>query len=197
MDPIKSLTLTVSAGLLPKFFLLLEEGFTQDSAVGCSLRDFICGSLGLDREYLADSVQTIFLDHNPVDNIDTALIRENSTVALSAAMPGLAGATLRKGGKFAAMRDQISCRMGTASASDQRTKVTVKLFNVMAKELGEDLYQKGLWIRSSSLKWFFRKYLQSILPGIKRALTDEGEIDPHRFTDLPWDKVVFLKLLAD
>src|SRR4030042_1232647 len=114
MDPIKHLTLTVSAGQLPKFFQMLEQGFIVESAVGCSLRDFICGRLGLDGQYLENRVQTIFLDHNPVDNLDTARIREGSTVALSAAMPGLAGATLRKGGRFAVMRNQISCHTGAA-----------------------------------------------------------------------------------
>jgi len=197
MNPINNLSLTVSAEQLPKFFQLLEQGFILESTVGCGLRDFICEGLGLDGEYLENKVQTIFLDHNPVDNLDTALIREGSTVALSAAMPGLAGATLRRGGQFAAMRNQISCRTGTACESDQKTKVTVKFFNVIAKDLGEIFFRKGVWIQESSLLWFFNKYLQSTLSGTIKALIDNREIDSHKLAEMPWEEVIFLKLFID
>ncbi|MDF1591506.1 MAG: hypothetical protein P1P89_08345 [Desulfobacterales bacterium] len=193
MNPINNLSLTVSAELLPKFFQLLEQGFLVETSVGCSLRDFICGGLGLDGQYLADRVQTIFLDHNPVDDIDTALIQENSTVALSAAMPGLAGATLRKGGRFAAMRNQITCRTGTACESDQRTKVTVKFFNVIAKDLGGNLLNKGIRIQDSNFIWFANKHTEAFQAHIRSARLDGKTIDPHTLASIPRQGDLFLQ----
>lgn len=196
MDQISNLTLTVSTGQLPKFFQLLEQGFLLESPVGCSLRDFICGGLGLDGQYLADRVQTIFLDHNPVDDIDTALIREDSTVALSAAMPGLAGATLRKGGQFAAMRNQISCQTGTACKSDQQTMVTVKYFNAVAKDLGEDQLKNGIRIQDSNFIWFVDKHIQALQTHIRSVRLDGKTIDPHTLASIPWQGELFLQVAA-
>jgi len=194
MYPINNLALTVSAELLPKFFQLLEQGFILESSVGCSLRDFICGRLGLEGQYLADRVQTIFLDHNPVDDIDTALIRENSAVALSAAMPGLAGATLRKGGRFAVMRNQISCRTGTACESDQRTQVTVKFFNVIAKDLGENLLKNGIRIQESNFIWFVDKHIEVLQTHITSVRFDGKTIDPQKLASIPRQGELFLQV---
>jgi hypothetical protein len=190
------LKLTISSKILPKFFQLLEQGFILESAAGCSLRDFICEQLGLDGEYLENSVQTIFLDHNPVDNIDTALIRECSTVALSAAMPGLAGATLRKGGQFAVMRNQISCHTGTACKSDQQTKVTVKFFNAVAKELGQNLLKKGIRIQDANFIWFANKHIEALQAHIRSAQLDGKKIDPHTLASIPWQGELFLQVTA-
>lgn len=194
MNPVHNLTLTVSAELLSKFFQLLEQGFILESAVGCSLRDFICGKLGLDEEYLADRIQTIFLDHNPVDNLDTALIREGSTVALSAAMPGLAGATLRKGGRFAVMRNQISCRTGTACESDQRTNVTVKFFNAVADDLGESQLKNGIRIQDSNFIWFVNKHIKALQAHITSVRFDGKTIDPQKLASIPRQGELFLQV---
>jgi hypothetical protein len=193
MNQINNLTLTISAEQLSKFFQLLEQGFLLDSSVGCSLRDFICERLGVDGQYLENRVQTIFLDHNPVDNLDTALIREGSTVALSAAMPGLAGATLRKGGRFAVMRNQISCQTGRACESDQQTKVTVKFFNAVAKDLGESQLKKGIRIPGSNFIWFVDKRIEALQAHIKSVRLDGKTIDSHKLDSIPWQGELFLR----
>ena len=188
------LTMRVSTEKLIKFFQLLELGFRIESAVGCSLREFICERLGLDGRYLENRVQTIFLDHNPVDNLDTALIREGSSVALSAAMPGLAGATLRKGGRFAAMRNRISCQTGTACKSDQQTMVTVKLFNVVAKDLGENLFKNGIRIQGANFNWFVNKQIESLQAHIRSIRLDGEPIDANRLASIPREGDLFLQV---
>ena len=65
-------------------------------------------TLGLSPEYVDKRIQTLFLNGKAIDNPDTALLKEDSTLALSAAMPGLLGATLRKGSYYARMRNEIS-----------------------------------------------------------------------------------------
>lgn len=194
MNNFNTLTLTVSNKLLVMFFQLLEQGFIMESSVGCSARDFICGQLGMERQYLEERVQTIFLDHNPVDNLDSAVIREESILALSAAMPGLAGATLRKGGRFAALRNQISYESGAACGPGQKTKVTVKLFNVVAKELGEILFQRGIRIKSSNFVWLVEKHIDGRRAHIKSTVLDGKTIDPQRLVSISWQEELFLKV---
>ena len=193
MNQNNNLTLTISAEQLSKFFQLLEQGFLLESAVGCSLRDFICGQLGVDGQYLENRVQTIFLDHNPVDNLETALVREGSTVALSAAMPGLAGATLRKGGRFAVMRNQISCDSATDCRSGGQTNVTVKFFNMIAKELGENQLKNGIRIPGSNFIWFVDKHIEELQTHIRSVQLDGKTIDSHKLATIPWQGELFLR----
>lgn len=171
-DPIRKIDLSVTEELLPKFFQLLEQGFILETVVGGSLRDFLCGRVGIDAQYLENRVQTIFLDHNPVDDPDSAVIRAGSNVALSAAMPGLVGATLRKAGRFAAMRNQISRRTEAARTSDQRTLVTVKFFNMVARDLGEKRLREGVRIPGSNFAWFVEKYGQVLQAHLRSARLD-------------------------
>jgi len=55
-----------------------------------------------------EKISTIFLDGKAVDSPETALLREGSTLALSSAMPGLAGAILRRDGPYASLRSSIT-----------------------------------------------------------------------------------------
>lgn len=185
MSLINKITLIISTKKLIKFFQLLEQGFLVESSVGCPLRDFICGRLGLEEEYLRNRVQTIFLDHDPVDNLDTARIRAGSTLALSAAMPGLAGATLRKGGRFAVMRKQISCDGAADSESGEQTNVTVKFFNTVAEELGKNRLKNGIRIQCASFIQFLDRHGQELQPHIRSARLDGKAIEAHTLASLP------------
>jgi len=59
--------------------------------VGLSVKKVLCEQWGISPEYLDKRVKTIFLNGNAVDDIDKAILQDGSTLALSAAMPGLAG----------------------------------------------------------------------------------------------------------
>ena len=150
----------VEASRVPSFFQLLAQGFLLQVQVGCSLRDLLCRQLGLSEDYVDQRIQTIFLDGKAVDDVDGAVVRQNSTLALSAAMPGLAGATLRRGGAYKTMRSQISHITTGQEALLQDGTLTLKLFNLVAGELGSGFLKQGVWIGGKALKTFFRK-----LPG--------------------------------
>jgi len=196
MNKISKIAITVSTDKLIKFFQLLELGFRVEADVGCSLREFICVRLGLDGRYLENRIQTIFLNHNPIDNPDTALICEGSSIALSAAMPGLAGATLRKGGRFAVMRNRISCQTGTSSKSDQQTMVTVKLFNAVAEDLGENLLKKGIRVQDSNFNWFADKHIPALQAHIRSISLDGKPIDANRLASIPRQGDLFLQVFT-
>lgn len=189
------ITLTTPEGM-EGFSQLLEQGFFLRAPLGCSVRNFICRHLDLNQRYLEERIQTIFLDHNPVDNIDTAVIRENSILALSAAMPGLAGATLRKGGRFAALRNQISCKMTDECPAEEMTTVSVKFFNLVAKEQGPAYLNCGIRIKGSTLKWFLDKYLDRLLPGIQSLQLDGNEIVSNTLAGIEWRAEVMVRIVS-
>ena len=118
--------------------------------MGCSIREFLCGQLGLDSTDLDDVVQTLFLDGKPVDDVDTAIVKDGSTLALSAAMPGLVGATMRKGGHYASFRHNISqgIKRNKVSEDNRNGRIKLKLFNHMIKELGPHFLARGMILTS-------------------------------------------------
>lgn len=56
------------------------------------------GVLGLPHFYVEERIQTLLLNGLAVDDPDTAVLESGARLALSAAMPGVLGATLRRGG---------------------------------------------------------------------------------------------------
>lgn len=131
-----------------------------ETMVGCSVKEFLCDQLGLSPEYVEERIQTIFLDGKPVDNTDKTMVKEGSTLALSAAMPGLLGATLRKGGYYATIRSQISYRENPCTNQPYPGRVLgrvhVKLFNLLLPELGPAFLERGIWINGNDVKEFLK-----------------------------------------
>ena len=151
------LTLTVTPGGISRFLPLLGQGFTVKRPAGASVEDFLCRGCGIAEDYLRDRVQTVFLNGKAIDDLAAAVVSDGSTIALSAAMPGLAGAVLRKGGAYAAMRRQISHTSPSGSPAGGPVSVNIKLFNLVARELGPGFLEKGVLIRGADLRDFFRR----------------------------------------
>jgi hypothetical protein len=139
-----SLRLCLDKKLFPLFTPLLQRGVRVEVRVGGPLRTLLEDQFGLNPEYLKERIKTVFLDGKPVDDWDTALVHDGSVLALSAAMPGLAGATLRRGGFFAGMRSQITHRDKESPISPEEGWVMVKLFNLLIPELGPLFLQRGI-----------------------------------------------------
>jgi hypothetical protein len=106
---------------------------------------FLTEELRLDPRFVAERITTVFLDGQVVDRLDDAVLHDGALLALSGAMPGLVGATLRRGGAYAAMRSEITHRPGAASGQGPREPlVRVKLFNLLIAELGPALLARGV-----------------------------------------------------
>src|SRR5512136_2874718 len=73
---------------LPGFYQILQAGFMVKALVGCSTKSFLTQQLGISPEYIAERIQSIFLEGRPVDDLDSAMIHDGSHLSLSAAMPG-------------------------------------------------------------------------------------------------------------
>jgi hypothetical protein len=185
--PLKRLSLRVTEDLLPRFCLLLGGGFTIDARCGCSIRDLLCSELGVPADYLEGRIQTIFLNGRVVDDPAAATVPAGSTIALSAAMPGVAGAMLRKRSPYAAMRRPISHPHRDADRpADRRGPVVIKLFNMVRDELGPALLGRGIQIPGRALNRLFRARSDAFLSGILSARIDDNAISPERLLATNW-----------
>jgi len=145
------LTIVVSEKFIHTFLGFLRAGFTADVTVGCSLQDLLSNQLGVDANYLRDRVQTIFLNNSPVDDIAGTKVDDGATISLSAAMPGLNGAVMRKGGILASLRQSITHHQDDECRAPQQGKIVLKLFNLIAKEIGPDFLAKGIMVKGRAL----------------------------------------------
>jgi hypothetical protein len=187
--------MTVEAALLPGFTPLLQEGVGVITRTGIPLRDFVCRVLGLSPEYLETRIQTLFLNGRAVDDVDAAFVQNGSIVALSAAMPGLLGATLRKGSHYAAMRGEISYREEARRSTREEGIVSVKLFNLLVKEVGPILLKNGIWVQGEDLLDFFRKRPSRFWTGCEKVKLDGKDLDPSELLRMKWgEMLVFLQV---
>lgn len=183
-----TLHLTVDKDCLPVFFQLLGQGFRIEAQVGCTVRELLNGQLGLSDDYLDQKIQTLFLDGKAVDDMDAALVSQGSILALSAAMPGLAGATLRRGGAYAAMRRQISHQKPKTDRQIKDGKVTLKLFNLVARDLGPIFLKQGILIRVKTLQTFFSKAFERLRDGCRFAEMDGYPLQIQNLNPIEWAK---------
>ncbi len=165
----------------PKGLLhLLESGVRQEVRVGGTLAQLLCDQIGIPRDYLDDRIQTLFLNAKAVDNADTARVTDGAVIALSAAMPGLVGATLRKGGTFSGLRAAISQEEATGAEELTLGTITLKLFNLVAREMGLDLLARGVVFPGRRLADFFA----TAAPADLQIHLGEGSLDCRKAVDL-------------
>ena len=145
------------ASLLP----LLGGGFGLHTEVDLALSEWFGRQPGLSANYLRDRVQTIFLNGRAVDDADRAVVRDGATLALSAAMPGLVGATFRKGGRYAALRSAISYEGRNLRDGAGTGLLTLKLFNMVAAEIGPLFLARGVRVAGADLADFMQTLPQT------------------------------------
>jgi hypothetical protein len=126
------------------FYRLLSKGFRIPFHPGCSIKDLLCKQLGIQDAYATERIQTIFLNGKAVDDIKKAIVSDESTLALSAAMPGLAGAVFRSGGRYSAMRESISYSSDEKGSYTESGSLELKLFNLVAREIGDVFLHRGI-----------------------------------------------------
>ncbi len=161
----------VEGALVSGFFLLLQRGVTIGGHVGCSVNAFLSKEVGVGPDTL-EKIQSVFLDGSPVDDLDSAILKDKATLALSAAMPGLVGATLRRGGAYSSFRSTITYHeTGPAQVSGEGF-VHVKLFNLLMAELGPGLLRKGVYVSSSDLAEFVSGQPADFWKGCKQVLVN-------------------------
>jgi hypothetical protein len=149
---IANLELDPAAFDLQVFTPLLQGGVVMRLAQGIAVGGFLGLTLGLAADFVEQNISTIFLNGKPVDSLE-ARLRPGDTLALSAAMPGLVGATLRRGGAVATLRSNISHREEEPLEEEALEGfILVKLFNTLIAALGPLLLKRGVLVRRDILK---------------------------------------------
>ena len=184
--PTSKLTLIIDASKIFRFFPLLEKGFIVKAEVGCSIKMFLCNNLDLTPDYVDGQIKTIFLDGKAVDDLDSAIIRDGSTLALSAAMPGLVGATLRRGGYLAPLRNEITHKREEGIASPSKGTISLKLFNAILKDLGQPFLLGGICVRCDDLINLCQRLSEDFWTSCKAFYLDNNQMDPDDFLGMKW-----------
>jgi len=180
-----NLLFVVEKPLVSHFFLLLQQGVMIRCRINCSIAAFLREELGADTETI-EKIQSIILDGKPVDDLEAALIKDGSILALSAAMPGLVGATLRRGGTYSSFRSAITYHETGETAARGEGCVRIKLFNLLMAELGPDLLHRGVFLESADFLNFTAGLSQDFWQGCRRITLDNRPLDARQLLDAAW-----------
>ena len=180
---ITSVTLGVNAEALAKFTTLLQGGFLLDVPQKTSIGELLVSLPGFSKDYIAQRVQTIFLGGLPADDLDQQLLGIDAVLAISAAMPGLAGAIFRKNGIHASLRTTAEKVPLKSAQADVPIKIRLKLFNMIAVEKGEEILANGCMISASSLKNFL-SYRHTLSSHIRERKIDGQNQTLHELFSL-------------
>ncbi len=192
------LSLLVKAELVPIFFQLLGHGFKVNVQTGCSVKELLCNQLGIDEDYLSERIQTIFLNARVVDDVKSAIVTEGSVLALSGAMPGLVGAILRSGGMYAGMRSQISHEENMTTSQLKDAIITLKLLNLVVKELGPTFLQNGILLKGEALQEFIESRLEDLKIKCVSAELEGKSVAIDHLQDITWKAdQVFLQVISN
>ncbi len=182
-----TLCLELEKSNFSSFFPLLQKGFIVKAQVGGSIKDLLCEQFKVEANYLDERIKTIFLNGKPVDDVETAAVGDGSAIALSAAMPGLVGATFRRGGALAAFRSSITYQAeGAFVDTSEQGMVTIKLFNMVVSELGPLFLKEGIWVKKEDVKDCLKDRADSLRSFIRHAEKDGQKIAQDQLTSLNW-----------
>lgn len=193
--PPRHIQLAVAADKFPLFFGLLRSGFSVDLTVGCSLEHMLCDQLEIAPDYLRDRAQTVFLNSSPVDDLASASVPDKAVISLSAAMPGLNGAIMRRGGPLSEMRRSISLKPDQVWNQASPGRITLKLFNLVAKELGPQFLTRGVVVSSKALGELLMQQPPSFWQRVQSAAIDGSACEADQLNLHEWpEQEVLLKL---
>ncbi|MCF6245963.1 MAG: hypothetical protein L3J69_01250 [Desulfobacula sp.] len=160
------------------FFSILQQGFMVSATVGCSLKSLICDQWGVTPDYLSGRISTIFLNNQPVDDVESAIVNDGAILALSGAMPGLVGATFRKGGVLSIFRSSITHENIKVDIDlPAKGTITLKLFNLLVSEMGPAFLERGFWITAGVLYDFVDTKKTNLLSVLKSVSVNGNEIE--------------------
>lgn len=155
------LTLRLPEEAVTGFASLLQHGmlFAVDRPV--AILPFLLALPGFSTEYIEKTVQTIFVNGVAADSLERTL-PAGSTLALSAAMPGLAGAIFRRQGVHGSLRSRPAVQ--TPAAPADSGFVTLKLFNSIATDRVRDLLTHGILLTGKALHDFVARQEHLLQP---------------------------------
>jgi hypothetical protein len=179
------LRLHFQKNLIAAFSPLLQRGFYIEITAG-NIQDWLCRICDMDPVEVRGLVQTVFLNGKPVDDTEKTLIQDGDSLALSAAMPGLVGATMRSGGILAGFRRTISHQPPQIQSDAQNGLLTIKLFNLLIKAIGPRFLQQGILVRLEDFRDLLLSLSEADWNDCETAVLDDQRIRPDTLADMVW-----------
>ncbi len=170
--------LIVDSSSVKEFYVLLQAGFVIKCLVGTSIENLLYDQLKLNPQLVEEKISTIFLSGKPVDDIAAATLQDGSTLALSGAMPGLVGATLRRKSPLASFRQSISAHRDSKNFKQTEGHIQIKLFNILLEELGTFFLGKGIFIQ----KVMFAAFVEQLAGWFLRQIQKDPYQQTHGIT---------------
>lgn len=180
--------------MLPGFASLLQHGVLFPLRQPVPLLSFLVSLPGFSADYIEKNVQTIFINGVAADNLQRELA-DGTTVALSAAMPGLAGAIFRRQGIHGSLRSQP-----VANPVQTQTDggfLTLKLFNSIATDRIGDLLIQGILISGKALASFARMRGHLFIPPVRLRLEGRELEYPALLDTMEKQELVMLRLARE
>jgi hypothetical protein len=173
-EQLVTITLEPTTEQIARLCTLMQKGCHIKVECGKSMRDVLCRQCGITPEYVRMDIKVMFLESSPVDDIDEAIIKDGAIIALSAAMPGLVGAAMRKDG-LTWMRTSITYHEEEAQHKESLGLVQIKLFNQVMADLGESFLRRGVYVKAGFLFESLKRFTPDFwLDFIKIARNDEA-----------------------
>ncbi len=167
------------------FYPIMQKGFYLKIATG-NLQRVLCKICDLEPGDLRDRIQTVFLNGKPVDDMETTYVQGGDRLALSAAMPGLVGATMRSGGVLAGFRHSISHRPPKTQSKASSGVLSIKLFNLLIKEVGPRFLRQGILLGPDDLQDLLRSILKVDGGNCMTAQLNAHTISAHDLATMDW-----------
>ncbi len=121
--PRTTISLKLDKKSISPFSNLLQNGFRVEILAGRTVKMLLCEDFSVEENYLEDRIKTIFLDGKPVDDANSASVNNGAVLALSAAMGGLVGTTLRRGSVLSSFRSGITYQQEKTMNNNKTVKI--------------------------------------------------------------------------
>jgi hypothetical protein len=194
---IPRLELLIPADTTKKYTTLLQAGILEARSAPTTVGELLASLPGFTMQYIRERIETIFLNGLPVDDLETKINGPSPVLAISAVMPGLAGAIFRKNSFHAALRTSTSDSLADKLPSTEKITIRLKFFNIIATERGGTIFHNGCLMKSESVLKFinYRRHLFSHLLSLHCDDTPVGLDDLGSI--LHSSETVFLRIQED
>ncbi len=181
-DEAADLSLAPATEQIPQLRALLLKGAYVKVRTGYSLRELICEQFRVSPDYLERDIKVVFLNYSPVDDLDSATIKDGAILALCGAMPGVVGAAMRRDG-LPSMRSSITYKEEERERVHGEGVVYLKLFNLVLDDLGDAFLRRAVYVESIVLADLLTRASDAFWRGCKgitrngQAITKDGLFD--------------------
>jgi hypothetical protein len=96
------------------------------------------------------------------------------------------------------MRSQISHEGNRPASQLKKGNITLKLWNLVVKELGPTFLQQGVWIKGEEVRSFIERHGEELKTGCVSAEFKGKSLAIDRLQDITWDAdLVFLQVKSN